>query len=307
MTGTPRPFDLMGAFGLGMSRLDAELRAFSMGGSDCNIIAKAENDPKKKQNMWDLNRMIEVKLGGEPDNLTQNINVMLGIWTEPLNAYIYECVTGIKVLDRGLTVDHPDHYAYRASLDGSVCFPSGEAPVWEAKWTSMTNLETIVRTYYAQLQNNLDCAQRDAAVLSVLMGGKYDHIIVDRDDAYLSVLRERQQIVWEAVENQTGVLPAVLPPMPKPVMPPIFMRPDPVDLSTLPEANMIGSLASVFNETYEPAKAFANAKKEIVKLVPKDAAEFTGLGLYGKRNAKGALKLVPASLAQAADDEDDQS
>jgi hypothetical protein len=231
---------------------------------------------------------------------------MLGIWTEPLNAYVFECVTGLPVFDRGTTVSHPFHDQYRASLDGRVRLPSGEEAIWEAKWTSATNLETIVRNYYAQAQNNLDCSMLDAAVLSVLMGGKFDHIVVDRDDAYLAVLRERQEIVWEAVESRTGRLSAVLPDMPKPVMPPIFMRPDPVDLTTLPEANMIGSFAATFCETYEPAKAHARAKKEIVKLAPKDAAEFSGFGLRGKRNAKGALTLMPASVAQADDDEDEQ-
>lgn len=306
MTYQPRRFDLMAEFGLGMSRLDAELRAFTLGGSDANIIAKAENNPDKKQNMWDLNRMIGVKLGGESEDLTQNIPVMLGIWTEPLNAYIYECVTGNVVYARNETVDHPFHPEYRCSLDGMVRFSTEEELVWEAKWTSATNIETIVRSYFPQLQHNMDVAKKSGAILSVLMGGKFDHVIVDPDHDYLEALRHRMEIVWEAVENGTGRLSAVLPPMPKPALPPIFLRPDPVDLTTLPEANMIGSLAAAFCESYEPAKVHARAKKEIVKLAPKDAAEFSGFGLRGKRNAKGALTLMPASVAQADDDEDEQ-
>ena len=281
-------FDMLAAFGLGLSRMDREMRAHYIGGSDANTIAKGSD--------WEITKLIAIKRGEvEPDDLSRNIAVMLGTWTEPFNAWLYEQFTDIPVTDRNAVFDHPFETCYRASVDGMVHLPETGRAVWEAKYTSATNLETVTKTYMGQLVSNMDCCGVDHAVLSVILGGnKYQHVVVEMDHDYLAALRARTDLVWRAIQSDDGVLEGPLPEMPKPTMPPVFLRSEPVDLTTVKGANEIGSLAPDYILTYEAAKLHGKVAKKLKGLIPEDAADVTGFGLRGTRNAAGALTLVPA-------------
>jgi YqaJ-like viral recombinase domain len=279
-------FDPIAAANLGLSRMELETRIHSIRGSDANTIVGDD--------LWKINRLIAVKRGeAEPEDLSKNKACLLGTYNEALNAMFYEMDTGLKIHGRNSTADHPFEPHYGCSRDGMVDHPDLGLSVWEAKYTSQTNLETIVRTYFGQIVHNMDCCGVKWAILSAIMGGtKYGFVAVEMDLDYLAAMRARTDMVWEAIQGD-GFL-GELPPMPKPVMPAVFLRSEPVDLTTLKEANEIGSLAPDYIRTFEAAKLHTKVAKKLKGLMPEDAADMTGFGLKGTRNAAGALTLIPA-------------
>jgi predicted phage-related endonuclease len=279
-------FDPIAAAKLGLSRMELETRIHSIRGSDANIIAGDD--------LWKINRLISVKRGeAEPEDLSRNKACMLGTYNEALNVRFFEMDTGLRVHGRNSTADHPFEPHYGCSRDGMVDHPQYGETVFEAKYTSQTNLETITRTYYPQVVHNMDCSGVKWAILSAIMGGtKYGFVSVELDMDYLAALRARTDMVWEAIQGD-GIL-GPLPEMPKPVMPAMFLRAEPVDLATLKEANEIGSLAPDYIRTFEAAKLHTKVAKKLKGLMPEDAADMTGFGLKGTRNAAGALTLIPA-------------
>lgn len=279
-------FDPIAAANLGLSRMELETRRYSIRGSDANTISGDD--------LWKINRLIAVKRGEvESEDLSRNKACLLGTYNEALNAMFYEMDTGLKLYGRNSTADHPFEPHYGCSRDGMVDHPDYGKCVWEAKYTSQTNLETIVRTYFGQLIHNMDCSGVKWAILSVIMGGtKYGFVAVEMDLDYLTALRARTDMVWDAIQGD-GFL-GDLPPMPKPVMPLQFLRSEPVDLTTLKEANEIGSLAPDYIRTFEAAKLHGKVSKKLKALMPEDAADMTGFGLKGTRNAAGSLTLIPA-------------
>lgn len=289
----PPKFDLMAAFQIGLSDLDKEMRGWSLGGSDANTIVNGTED--------DILKLIRIKRGEQqPDDLSRNLAVIMGTFTEPLNCWLYEQFTGNEVYDRNLSIPHPAYDHFRCNLDGRTCLATGETAVFEAKHTSSTNLEAIVKRYLPQLQHNMDVAMENVAVLSVLMGSnKYDHVLVAADTVYINALRERMDVVWRSV--LIGQPLGRLPDMPKPPMPEIFLKPDPVDLTTLPNANRLGVLMSTILEHADAAAKLEAAKKDFKAEAPQDAREMLGWGGYAKRNAKGAWSF--GYLTAANDDE----
>lgn len=289
----PAKFDLMAAFQIGLTKYDLEQRAYSLGGSDANTIVNGSDD--------DIIKLIRIKRGEqEPDDLSCNLAVIMGTFTESLNAWYYEQVTGNKVFDRNLSVGHPLHDHVRCSLDGRTRFPSGETAVWEAKHTSGTSIEAVVKRYLPQLQNNMDVAMENVAVLSVFMGSnKYDQVLVEIDHDYIAALRERMDAVWRCV--LTGDPLGKLPDMPKPPMPKIFLKPDPIDLTKLPNANEIGDLMETVLNLADSVKQYDAAKDALKAILPQDVLEGHSDQGFFKRDARGAWKF--GRLKAANDDE----
>lgn len=290
MAFTPT-FDPIAAARLGLTRMEIETRMHSIRGSDCVKIATGSD--------WEINRLVSVKRGeAEPEDLSRNKACRLGTWNELLNVMFFEEDTELRVYARNTTQDHPFDPYYACSLDGLVDHPDHGTCVFEAKYTGATNLETITRTYMPQIVHNMDCCGLRKAILSVIMGGtKYGFVEIDMDLDYLAALRARTEMVWRAIQSDDGVLEGPLPEMPKPVMPSVFLRSEPIDLTTLKEANEIGSLAPDYIRTFDAAKLHTKVAKKLKSLMPEDAADMTGFGLRGTRNAAGSLTLVPAPVS----------
>lgn len=284
-------FDPIAAARLGLSRMEKEMRLSSIRGSDCNIIVNGSD--------WERDRLIGVKRGTvEPEDLSRNKACLAGTFNEVLNVMFYEIDTGIRVYARNSTETHPFEPHYGCSLDGLVDHPEHGKAVFEAKYTGMTNLETITRTYMPQLVHNMDCCGLRWAILSVMMAGtKYGFVSVEMDDDYLAALRARTDLVWRAIQSDDGILDGPLPEMPKPTMPPVFLRSETVDLNTVKGANRIAVLAPQFIETHDAAKLNAKVSKELKTLLPDDAPS-EGCGIKCTINAAGAksISVLPTSI-----------
>src|SRR6266516_5830557 len=87
-----------------------ERRSF-IGGSDARIIMGSDEAALKR--LWQ-----EKRGESEPEDLSGNLIVQLGLVTEPLNRHWYECNTGQTIKDVQSRVQHPVVRYMAATLDG---------------------------------------------------------------------------------------------------------------------------------------------------------------------------------------------
>ena len=139
-----------------------------IGGSDARVIMG--NDEADLVRLWR-----EKRGDAEPEDLTNNLIVQLGIVTEHLNRHWYEHNTGKVVTEVQRQVFHPVKRWMAATLDGMV---EGTGAVFEAKFMLPWSFseEGAAEKHMAQLQHNMWVAASRTAVLSVWrqMGGD-DH------------------------------------------------------------------------------------------------------------------------------------
>jgi predicted phage-related endonuclease len=138
-------------------------RRYFIGGSDARIIMG--DDEAALLRLWREKRG-EV----EPNDLSSNLIVQLGVATEDLNRRWYEVNTGQQLVDIQKHVRHPVLRWMAATLDGRV--QRSEA-IFEAKFMLPWSFseEAAVVKYMPQLQHNMWVVAARSAVLSVITGG----------------------------------------------------------------------------------------------------------------------------------------
>jgi len=118
-----------------------------IGGSDARIIMG--NDEEALLRLWRQKRGAE-----EPEDLSGNLIVQLGVVTEHLNRHWYERHTGQEVTEVQRFVQHPVTRWMAATIDGKV---EESGAVFEAKfmlpWTFSEEL--AAEKYMPQLQHNM--------------------------------------------------------------------------------------------------------------------------------------------------------
>ena len=138
-----------------------ERRGF-VGGSDARIIMGEDEGA--------LVRLWREKRGeAEPEDLSGNLIVQLGVVTEDLNRRWYEANTGQVITDVQQRVFHPALKWMAATLDGRV---AGSDAVFEAKFMLPWSFseEAAATKYMPQLQHNMWVMAARTAVLSVITG-----------------------------------------------------------------------------------------------------------------------------------------
>src|SRR3954468_11614110 len=161
-------------------RQGSDRRAF-VGGSDARIIMGQDETV--------LLRLWREKRGeGEPEDLSGNLIVQLGIVTEHLNRDWYQRNTGQVVTAMQRQVFHPVKRWMAATLDGMV---EATGAVFEAKfmlpWTFSE--EAAAEKHMAQLQHNMWVTASRTAVLSIITGGgKWVEITIPADLLYQHLL-----------------------------------------------------------------------------------------------------------------------
>src|SRR6266700_3937039 len=174
-------------------------RAF-IGGSDARIILGSDEAA--------LVRLWREKRGeAEPDDLSGNLIVQLGVVTEELNRCWYERNTGRQVRDVQRRVRHSAIPWMAATLDGIV---EGTEAVFEAKFMLPWSFseEAAAEKYMAQVQHNMWVTQSRLAVLSIITGGgKWVEITIPLDTLYQHLLLTAEKKFWRCVESgETPVL-----------------------------------------------------------------------------------------------------
>ena len=228
----------------------------------------------------------------EPEDLSENLIVQLGIVTEELNRHWYERNTGHAIEHVQRWIQHPVHKWMAATLDGLVD-PGGA--VFEAKfmlpWTFSE--EAAAEKHMAQLQHNMWVANAKSAALSIITGGgKWAEIAIHADPLYQHLLLTAEKKFWRCVvSGEAPRLFGVEPPRP---------RLEAVRIVDMSASNTWADLAAAYRRTRAAHQEHECTKAELKRLVPEDAREAIGHGLRAKRSKAGAVSFDLLDL-EAAD------
>jgi putative phage-type endonuclease len=245
-----------------------------IGGSDVRIIMGSDEAA--------LLRLWREKRGeAEPEDLSGNLIVQLGVATEELNRAWYERNTGRSVRDIQRLVKHSAIPWMAATLDGIV---EGTEAVFEAKFMLPWSFseEAAAEKYMAQVQHNMWVTHSRVAALSIITGGgKWLEITIPMDPLYLSVLVSAEKKFWRCV--QSGETPHLInaePPRP---------RIEAIRIVDMSSSNSWAEFAALFRTTRGAFLDHERAKSELKALIPEDAKEAIGHGVRAKRSKSGAV------------------
>ncbi len=268
------------------TEFSADRRSF-IGGSDARIIMGTDESA--------LVRLWREKRGeAEPEDLSNNLIVQLGVATEALNRSWYERTTGRAITDVQRRVKHSAIPWMAATLDGIV---EGTGAVFESKFMLPWSFseEAAAEKYMAQLQHNMWVTHARLAVLSIITGGgKWVELTIPMDPLYLSVLVSAEKKFWRCV--QSGETPHLInaePPRP---------RIEAIRIVDMSASNSWAEFAAMFRNTRSAFLDHERAKTELKTLMPEDAKEAIGHGVRAKRSKSGAVSfdLLETEASHAA-------
>jgi predicted phage-related endonuclease len=219
----------------------------------------------------------------EPEDLSANLIVQLGVVTEALNRHWFERNTGRTLKDVQRRIRHPVIRWMGATLDGVV---AETGTVFEAKFMLPWSFseEGAAEKYMPLLQHNMWVTNAKLAVLSVITGGgKWVEITVSADSLYQHLLLTAEKKFWRCVE--TGEPPRVFG-----VKPP-RARMEAVRVVDMSSSNSWAELAGIFLRTREAHVEHECAKAELKALLPEDAREASGHGIRARRSKAGAISF----------------
>jgi predicted phage-related endonuclease len=219
----------------------------------------------------------------EPEDLSGNLIVQLGIVTEALNRHWYERNTGQTVECVQHRLMHPVLRWMGATLDGMV---AGSATVFEAKFMLPWSLseEAAAEKHMAQLQHNMWVTNARGTVLSIITGGgKWVEIKIAADSLYQHLLLTAEKKFWRCVES--GELPRLFG-----VDPP-RARIEAVRIVDMSSSNAWAEFSNVFRRTRDAYLEHEDAKAELKELMPEDAKEAIGHGIRARRSKSGAVSF----------------
>jgi hypothetical protein len=219
----------------------------------------------------------------EPEDLSENLIVQLGVATEALNRSWYERNTGRAITEVQRWVQHPVRRYLAATLDGFVGHLDA---VFEAKFMLPWSFseEAAVQKHMAQLQHNMWVTNARSAALSIITGGgKWVEMTVPADALYQHFLVSAESRFWRCV--QTGE-----PPRPYGIDPP-KPRIEAVRVVDMSESNSWAEFAGLFCATRAAFLDHERAKSELKALMPEDAKEVSGHRVRAKRSKSGAVSF----------------
>jgi len=251
-------------------------RRSSVGGSDARIIMGADEAA--------LLRLWREKRGEvEPEDLSGNLLVQLGLITEPLNRLWYERNTGHLVTDVQRRIRHPVNRWMGATLDGMV---AGSGAVFEAKFMLPWSFseEVAAEKHIAQVQHNMWVTNAKLAALSIITGGgKWVEIAISADPLYQHLLITAERKFWRCIENgEPPRLFGINPPRPRLAA---------VRIVDMTGSNAWAEFAAIFRATRQAFLDHEQSETELKALVPEDAAEASGHGVKAKRSKSGAVSF----------------
>jgi predicted phage-related endonuclease len=263
----------------------ATARRSFIGGSDARTIMG--DDEAALLRLWR-----EKRGEAEPEDLSGNLIVQLGVVTEPLNRHWFERNTGQVLTAVQRRVQHPVVRWMAATLDGIV---EATGAVYEAKFMLPWSFseEAAAAKHMAQLQHNMWATNAKLAVLSIITGGgKWVEISISADPLYQHLLMTAERKFWRCVENgEPPRLFGVEPPRP---------RIEAIRIADMSASNSWAEFAGVFRSTRQAFLEHERSKAELKALVPEDAKEAVGHGIRAKRSKSGAVSFDLLEVAEGS-------
>jgi len=224
----------------------------------------------------------EQKTGrAEPEDLSDVLPVIIGAWTEPLNAWIYQRRMGVDLTPCARQT-HPEH---------PLLVAEGDYYEWDTTVgveckhvNAFAKDDEVVSRYWWQCQHQMAVYGWSKVYLSVIFGTqKWERFEVTRDDDAITEMIETCRKFWSHVETDT---------------PPQNFEGETVTVSLddMREQDMAGSntwcaFAVDWLENRKPAKTFKTAETELKALVEPDVKRAYGAGIEIKRSKAGALSI----------------
>ena len=212
-----------------------------VGGSDARIIVGKDEGA--------LLRLWREKRGEiEPEDLSGNLIVQLGLATEKLNRRWYQASTGRVITDVQQWRRHPTLRWMAATLDGRV----EGSDVFESKFMLPWSFseEAAAEKHMPQLQHDMWVVAARASVLSVITGGgKWVEIKIHADPLYQHLVVTAERKFWRCVESgEPPALFGVEPPKPRIAA---------VRIVDMGSSNAWAEFAAVFPAPASPSRARA--------------------------------------------------
>ena len=251
-------------------------RRYFIGGSDARIILG--HDEAALLRLWREKRG-EV----EPEDLSDNLLVQLGLVTEGLNRRWYQANTGQVVTDIQKRVRHPALRWMVATLDGRI---EDSDAVFESKFMLpwAFSEEAAAEKYMPQLQHNMWVVAARTAVLSVITGGgTWGEVTTHADVLYQHLIVTAERKFWRCVES--GEPPRLFgadPPKP---------RIEAIRSVAMGASNSWAEFAGIFRNTRQAFLDHERSKSELKALMPENAKEAIGNGVRAKRSKSGAVSF----------------
>src|SRR5262249_7816395 len=247
-----------------------------IGGSDARVILG--NNEAALLRLWREKRG-EV----EPEELSGNLVIQLGVATEDLNRRWYQANAGQALTDVQRQIRHPVLRWMAATLDGRV---EATGAVFEAKFMLPWSFseEAAAEKYMPQLQHNMWVVASRSAVLSVITGGaKGVEITTHADPLYQPLIVTAERKFWRCVESgDPPCLFGVEPPKP---------RIEAVRIVDMSGSNSWAEFAGIFRSTRQAFLDHERSKAQLKALIPEDAKEAIGHGVHAKRSKSGAVSF----------------
>jgi predicted phage-related endonuclease len=251
-------------------------RRYFVGGSDARIIMG--DDEATLLRLWREKRG-EI----EPEDLSGNLIVQLGLATEDLNRRWYERNAGQVLTDLQRRIRHPVLRWMVATLDGRV---ETTGAVFESKFMLPWSFseEAAAEKYMPQLQHNMWVVAARSAVLSVITGGgKWVEISTHADPLYQHLIVTAERKFWRCVESgEPPQLFGVEPPK---------SRIEAVRIVDMSGSNSWAEFAGLFRSSRQAFLDHERSKVELKALMPDDAKEAVGHGVRAKRSRSGAISF----------------
>ena len=247
-------------------------RAKLLGGSDANIIMSG--DEEKILKLWN------VKTGQQEDeDLSDVLQVQMGVHTESFNIEWFTKKTGRKVTDNGVQRVADGRPFMGCTLDGLT---DDGLTVFEAKHVSaFSNEDEILDRYYPQLTHNMLVCGVEKAVLSVFFGNhKWEKFDVSLDALYADILVGAETKFWDCVQSK-------IPPVAVKVSAPI----DAVRRVDMTGNNSWANFSVQLKQNSAGKKLYDEAVASLKSLIEPDVAEAFGHGIKIKRDKRGALRI----------------
>jgi predicted phage-related endonuclease len=251
-----------------------------IGGSDCVKIMQGN-----WLELW------QVKTGRvEPEDLSSNIAVQMGVYTEDFNlgwfANEYDCtLTGFQKSFEETIGSVPVKGTVDAIVGDSI-----EDSIVEAKHTNAYNtLDKVIEYYMPQLQLYIHLAKANGAHISVIFGNnKWESAYVSRNEEYFNSM-------WAVVSDFWGYVLRDEEPVGNDQ--PIQLSIDKVSVDNMVKRNATSDnqfvdAAITYVENEAAAKTFESAKKQIKDMVGDNEREVYCDQLTAKRDKRGAIRIT---------------
>ena len=254
-----------------------EERRKGIGGSDAMKVMSGDWLP-----LWRL------KTGrDEPEDLSDVLQVQIGVATEDLNRRWFQKQTGLIVNTENCEhLVHPKHDWLRANLDGRIPVTLSPADaILECKHVNaFSKGDEIVERYYPQVQHYLAVVGSPFCCLSIFYGNhKWEYFEVAVDTDYQTEMLDKEAEFWGYVTRDEE------PPNVEAVKVDIAF--DDMRTVDLTGSNEWASNGADWLENKNAAKKFDGAAKGLKEMVEDDVKLATGHGVKVARAVNGSLRI----------------